>query len=202
MSVLSCGDTFTQLQLKHTPTLFTSHRQFGKRARNGCLSPWNIPQWLKILRYSCCENDKYFSSSTLRYLLLIPAGFHSYQEVPECTALRVRQGMRKFLARENWDTQKVISAPGEIPGGLEATAAADLTAIMNLLSHNSHSAVCLGHSILLFGFKPALLTLPHPSITVQPAAPVLLIVQEWQQEILQWFPVWLRGHLAMVRCSE
>lgn len=27
----------------HTPTLFTSHRQFGRRARNGCLSPCNIP---------------------------------------------------------------------------------------------------------------------------------------------------------------
>lgn len=88
MSIPSCGDAFTQLRLKHTPTLFTSHRQFGKRARNGCLSPCYIPQGLKILRYSCCENDKYFSSSALRYLLLIPAGFHSYHEgVLKCTAL-------------------------------------------------------------------------------------------------------------------
>lgn len=54
---------------------------------------------------------------------------------------------------------------------------------MNLLSHSSHSAVCLGHSILLFGFKAALLTLPNPSSTVQPAAPVLLPLQEWQQLI-------------------
>lgn len=105
MSVLSCGDAFTQLQLKHTPTLFTSHKQLGRGARNGCLSPGNIPQWLQTLRYSCCENDKYFSSSTPRYLLfLLQQVFTVIKKGYQNAQLGAKQGLdciKKLLTGEN-----------------------------------------------------------------------------------------------------